>query len=358
MITGNKGEWSELYVFLRLLGDGGIYGADEDLNKIRDLFYPLIEIHRDNNIYKNVDDKQIIRVIDGRTSSIIIELDVKEFNDKANTLLRRIKNEKSTFNVDEVERFMEQIKAYTLKASSTDKSDITVILHDAITAQNRLFKFSIKSQLGSSSTLLNAGKTTNFVYQINGCLDDAEINKINEISTQSKVKDRIFKLYQNNKSLTFIETESDVFYYNLQIIDSKLPEILAYVLIYYYQGRASSISELTDILTRENPCCFSIRQNVNFYKYKIKRLLREIALGMMPSKQWNGELDATGGYIIVKESGDIVCYHIYNINQFEDYLFNNTKLETASSSRHEFGTIYKQDGKNKIKLNLQIRFNK
>ena len=29
MITGNKGEWSELYVFLRLLGDGGIYGADD-----------------------------------------------------------------------------------------------------------------------------------------------------------------------------------------------------------------------------------------------------------------------------------------------------------------------------------------
>lgn len=356
MITGNKGEWSELYVFLRLLGDGGIYGADEDLNKIRDLFYPLIEIHRDNNIYKNVDDKQIIRVIDGRTSSIIIELDVKEFNDKANTLLRRIKNEKNTFNVEEIERFMEQIKTYTLKASSTDKSDITVILHDALTAQNRLFKFSIKSQLGSSSTLLNAGRTTNFIYQINGMLDDAEINKINEISTQSKVKDRITKLYQNNKSLTFIETESDVFYYNLQIIDSKLPEILSYMLVYYYQGRASSISELTDILTRENPCCFSIRQNVNFYKYKIKRLLREIALGMMPSKQWNGELDATGGYIIVKESGDIVCYHIYNINQFEDYLFNNTKLETASSSRHDFGTIYKQGGKNLVKLNIQIRF--
>lgn len=358
MITGNKGEWSELYVFLRLLGDGGIYGADEELNKIKDLFYPLIEIHRDNNIYKNLDDKQIIRVFDELTSKIIIELDVNEFNDNANKLLRRIKNEKSTFNVDEIERFMEQIKLYTLKASSTDKSDITVILHDVLTTQNRLFKFSIKSQLGSSSTLLNAGKTTNFIYKINGCLNDDEILKINEISTQSKVKDRIFKIYQQSKSLSFVENESDIFYYNLQIIDSKLPEILAYMLIYYYQGRASSIKDLTDILTSENPCCFSIRQNVNFYKYKIKRLLREIALGMMPSKQWNGELDATGGYIIVKESGDIVCYHIYNINQFEDYLFNNTKLETASSSRHEFGMIYKQGGHNQIKLNLQIRFNK
>ncbi len=358
MITGNKGEWSELYVFLRLLGDGGIYGADEELNKVREMFYPLIEIKRDNNIYRNIGDRHIIRIIDGRTADILLELNADEFNKKANLLLERIRNEKSTFNVDDIESFMKQISICTLKASSTDKSDIAVILHDVITCQDRLFKFSIKSQLGHSSTLLNAGKTTNFIYEINGCLEDTDIQKINEISSVSKIKDRLLKLYNSSHSLTFVETESDTFYYNLQMIDSKMPEILAYMLVYYYQGRASTISELTNILTRENPCGFSIRENVNFYKYKIKRLLREIALGMMPSKQWSGELDATGGYIIVKESGDIVCYHIYNINQFEDYLFNNTKLETASSSRHNFGAIYKVGGQNFITLNLQIRFNK
>ena len=28
MLTGNKGEWSEIYVLLRLLADGKIYAAD------------------------------------------------------------------------------------------------------------------------------------------------------------------------------------------------------------------------------------------------------------------------------------------------------------------------------------------
>ena len=37
MITQNKGEWSELYVFLKLLGDGVLYAADANLNKIEDL---------------------------------------------------------------------------------------------------------------------------------------------------------------------------------------------------------------------------------------------------------------------------------------------------------------------------------
>ena len=66
---------------------------------------------------------------------------------------------------------------------------------------------------------------------------------------------------------------------------------------------------------------------------------------MMPSKVWTGELDSTGGYLVVKEDGEILCYDIYNRNEFEDYLLNNTKLETASSTRHGFGTVYKEDTK-------------
>ena len=79
---------------------------------------------------------------------------------------------------------------------------------------------------------------------------------------------------------------------------------------------------------------------------------------MMPSKVWTGQYDATGGYLIVKENGDVLCYHIYNKNEFEDYLFNNTKLDTASSNRHDFGSIYKENGELFFKLNLQIRFKK
>lgn len=76
----------------------------------------------------------------------------------------------------------------------------------------------------------------------------------------------------------------------------------------------------------------------------------------MPSVVWDGQYDATGGYLIVKEDGDVLCYHIYNKNEFENYLFNNTKLETASSGRHDFGSIYQENGDMYIKLNLQIRF--
>ena len=45
-LTGNKGEWSEVYTLLKLLGEGKVYAGDHNLNKIQDLFYPIIMILR------------------------------------------------------------------------------------------------------------------------------------------------------------------------------------------------------------------------------------------------------------------------------------------------------------------------
>jgi HpaII restriction endonuclease len=94
----------------------------------------------------------------------------------------------------------------------------------------------------------------------------------------------------------------------------------------------------------------------NFYEYKIKHFLTDSALGMTGSKVWLGAYDITGGYLIVKKDGDVLCYHVYNRNQFEDYLFANTKLDTPSSTRHEFGTVYEENEQLYFALNLQIRF--
>ena len=77
---------------------------------------------------------------------------------------------------------------------------------------------------------------------------------------------------------------------------------------------------------------------------------------MLPGTVWTGKADATGGYIVVKEDGDVLCYHLYNRNEFEDYLLNNTRFERASASRHDFAKVYKINNDYFINLNLQIRF--
>ena len=61
---------------------------------------------------------------------------------------------------------------------------------------------------------------------------------------------------------------------------------------------------------------------------------------------------------MVKDDGNVLCYHFYDRNLFEDYLYYNTRLESPSSSKYEFATLYRgQDGNLYFKLNLQIGLN-
>ena len=250
---------------------------------------------------------------------------------------------------------MLSINCISLKASSSAKTDITIVVHDQRTGQEPTLGFSIKSQLGNPSTLLNAGKTTNFCYKVSN-LKKEEITKINAILTSSKIKDRILKIKELGGIFNFTNTEKQIFSNNLVLIDSALPQILSELVFNFYSDSKTKIIDLVDNLEIKNPLNFDTSNQHQFYTYKIKRFLTDIALGMMPSKVWAGEYDATGGYLVVKENGDILCYHIYNKNEFENYLINNTKLETASSTRHDFGELFEKDGELFFKLNLQIRF--
>lgn len=357
MITQNKGEWSELYVFLKLLGDGVLYAADADLNKIEDLYYPLIEILRkeDEQVKHYVKDSPNIQVKDD-DGNIVLKLPMSEFESKAKLLLEAIKKYDSTFAVPEIEKFMNIIKCTKVKADSVDKSDITLILHDCKTLRDEQFGFSIKSKLGHASTLLNPGKTNNFIYEIKGNLTEQNIKEINSIDTSSKIKDRLQKINEAGCSIKFVKIESDNFNANLQMIDSQFPLIASEYLYQRYTGTESTIKDITEKVKSANPCNFNKDLPQNLYAHKIKSFLTAVALGMTPAKTWDGKFQATGGYIVVREDGEILCYHIYNHNEFQDYLFNNTRIETPSTSRYDFGYIYQKDGENYIKLNLQIRF--
>lgn len=145
MITGNKGEWSEIYVLFKLLGDKQLSLGNKDIEKLEDLVYPIIKVLRtENNDNFEYSIKDEIILISGNEE--ILKIPISEF--------RR----KSPFSS----------KSISLKASSSTKTDITIVIHDQRTNQNPILGFSIKSQLGSPSTLLNAGKTTNFIYKIKG----------------------------------------------------------------------------------------------------------------------------------------------------------------------------------------------
>lgn len=361
-LSGNKGEWSEIYVFLRLLEIGKLYAADADLNKMDDVFYNIINIIRKEEIgkleFRVNRNAGTITVVNISNHTELGTMSVAEFKAAADRLYTDItelqRNTRGAFSLESTEEFLDRLGVSTLKAPSEDKADIRIRIHDINTGIESVQGFSIKSRLGGPSTLINAGRTTNFIYEITGPIDDAVMDEFNAGS--KKFKDKFNVLYHYGCDIEYVGMENSVFEGNLMLIDGDLPEICGYMLKSYYGSGLNKVTDSLSNITENNPMNYNLLNGHPFYSYKFKRLLSECALGMLPAKVWDGIADATGGYIIVREDGEVLCYHLFNHNEFENYLLQNTKFETASTSRHQFGSIYKENGNYYIKLNLQIRF--
>ncbi|WP_373697742.1 HpaII family restriction endonuclease [Porphyromonas loveana] len=330
----------------------------QDLKRITDLFYPIVEIlqkEKEGVCSKRIEDKSI--VILSSLSKVLFRIPATEFLEEVSKLFETINRGKSADFVLTAETFAIKIHCRPNKTESSDKTDIRIVLHDRRTKINSELGFSIKSQLGGDSTLLNASKTTNFTFKIVGAnLSDEDIERINAINPkQNKVIKRFDAIRRHGGGLIFDGIDNQTFNDNLLLLDGDLPLIMASLLVEQLNTRKSMLHDLVDVLADKNPLKYNSRA-YSFYVYKIKHLLTSTALGMMPGTFWNGRYDANGGYLVVKKDGDILCYHFYDRNRFEDYLFANAYLERASTTRHNYASIVKEsDGSLSFKLNLQIR---
>jgi hypothetical protein len=361
-LSGNKGEWSEFYTLLKLLSDGKLYAADKDLNRNENIFYLVLKVIRgkSGDIEYLRDKNIIVQHSDGTIISEIPIQDVLEFASKFYDAIVNGGKGKRSFELDFARNILQIFHTGSLSDDRKETADIRIVIHDPITQHEPLLGFSIKSYIGGKPTLFNAGKPSNFIYKISPQLDAESAITINNLDTYgSRIKWLIDKGYQ----LSFQKVNSEIFRTNLELIDSKLPEIWSYLILFRYLGGPSKLSDLTTYLNKTNPCRFNIALNPNFYTYKIKRLLVDAALGMKAGSLWTGAFSATGGYIAVKKDGELLCFHIYNWNDFQDYLLYHTKIDFPDSSpnRCDFGRILNADEVGEtdgsyIKLNFQIRF--
>lgn len=349
----NKGEWSEIYAFTHLLASGMLYAADENANKLETVFFPVIKIIREEEQGRPIDYEtgDIIRIYDG--DNLLKEVQKSEFERISKELFDNMVVGERAFEIPSVDEFFDSIYCTKVKAASNQKQDITIQLHDINTGITPVCGFSIKSYVGANPTLINAGTNTNFTYTIDGCTDEI-MNETNAIETRTKLIDRMENLVRHGCSFTLNDNSiSAQFTENLQFIDTVMPTFLNYALLFCYLYNLKNSNEIIGKMKELNPMNFS---NPEMYPYKFKKLLCAWALGLTPERDdWLGAEDANGGYIIVKKDGEVVCYHLYNRTEFENYLFNYTYFERPSTTKFKYMNVYKEDGEYKIKLCLQVR---
>jgi len=263
----------------------------------------------------------------------------------------QIKQNKGTFEIDDMIAIQNKLGISIIKGGrSNQKSDIVLDIN-----KDNFYKinegFGIKSYLGNKPTLLNASGKTNFVFKVNNLFEQ----HLDDINSIENIKDRINKIIEFGGVFSFHQVEQETMAYNLKIIDSMMPDILAQMLLEFFVERNNLLSEnLASVYMKG--LLDHITDDLSALTIKVKRFLVGILLGFFAGTKWDGKY-SSNGTIVVKKNGEQLAFHVIDISSLEDYLFENIVFDTPSTTRHRYGKlILENDGCLYFKFNLQLRF--
>lgn len=376
----NIGEWSEMYIFFKLMSDRKVYVADKDMNRLKDVFLNIISIIREENKgkeYRYFTGDVVKITLNGEE---VATVDSSRFTDNVKKVWDMIISKKdTTFSDQEVIDFLSSIFIQNISSPAQKKSeffggtaDIVLDTMDYRSGVNQIMGFSCKSDIDAAATLFNAsGDNTNFEYEIVGNFDDEKMNAFNgmfhEVTKKGVTKyevatgDRMRYLKECGVDLRFVNPVKDVARQNLvRCGGMEMPKILGGMLKYYYFecGAASvGVEDAIKYLADTDYVGYGFDDLYDTYRVKIANLLYAMFTGLRFSKPWSGRSDVSGGYIVVKRDGDVVAFHSCIADEFKDFLIDKLKFEGPSCTRHKYMEIYKKDdGKYYLKLALQFRF--
>lgn len=363
MMKGNKGEWSELYAFFKLLADGKLFSADQNLNSTKD-FVQLKSISRNDSsgdLKFEISSGGIINVIDSTSGKNLVSFSQKNSGKIATDLVNEIQSGKgNSFQINQtLETQIKGLNVGQVKQKSQNKGDIDILIYDPIHAIPSQQKFSIKSFLGSTPTLFNANKTTNIIYKIvdktGSSMSNKDINVVNSITKGHKYILRVAEILKLGYFIEFNSFQDDTFKLNLQLIDGDLPKIISNIVLDKYLNSRINFTQIINNLNTTNPLNYDLTHGHEFYEFKLINFLVEAALGMTSKSVWSGIYDVIGGIIIVKPNKDILCFHVIDFNKFRQYLKSSAKLDNPSGSKMGYGSVYQKNSETFIKLNFQIK---
>ena len=351
-LSGNSGEWSEIVVLLSLLADGKVPLVDSDLEPLDEQYLEVVEVRRLSKqgelAFKIADDRELI-ILNGA----IGVTSRTEINSFLPVLLTAISGGGKGIVIPQVENLLARMRTFQLAAPSSEKTDLVVVVRDHRNGAINTISFSLKSQIGTPASLLNASGATSFRYSILG--SDPDIQMLQNLGQDPL---EIIKQAKNTGiSICCGVPLSEQFRQNLLLIDSAMPEIASEMLFGHFSGRAAKIIDVIEHLEELNPAGIRSSNLRIFYLQKVRHFLSDVALGMTAGKPWDGQYSPNGGYLILKKSGAIASIMFSDQNTFRDYLLKNTRFERGSRARHKYGHLVKHDNGNfSIDLNLQIRF--
>ena len=219
---------------------------------------------------------------------------------------------------------------------------------------NSQLDFNQSCSLESDFVLMNTNDSTRFVF----VLKEGNLSKYQMIgkhlgNSLSDVKSILVDFIESGGSVDFVKVENEIFKNNLILIDSKMPELLAHLILLFYKTDIKMTFDLSNELIRLNPLNYDMKFSHFFYESKIKRFLLELALGMNSSNVWSGKYNEDNLPTLRLEDNRLLNYQINTHNIFEEFLFMNTQLLDVENNTEN--TIFFNSDRSEMYLSLNLR---
>lgn len=368
--TVNKGEGSEFYAFLYILGETKLPLVDKDLKETgRDVNF--LKVLREDAIYEFTSGNRVAVYVDGATHYF----DCSQAQEEAKKVFSLLVNPGSIpTNAPALGSALKLVCAKKLRAKSANKQDLSASVQFPNVPFSQFIGFSVKSYVGKDPTILNAsGDNTRFVYRIlkNGQTPSGdELARLKSFypTTVGNSKIGTYADFYRNAlrdgfSFNFKENSGGNLSYNLKFIDSKGPELLARILMEQFAAprTRTPLADLVDEAARKNdiPEIQALGDNFedrrNSLRHKIQNILLAFTTGATPAVKWTGAQTASGGLLVVEKSGKVYCLELLSGNVVGNYLIENAYFEQPSGDRHSKNVLTISPSEVTIDLQLQIR---
>ena len=359
MLTATRREWNELYVFFALLGRGEIALGNE-AGKPSGRVLPIAQIVRQEHDGKRVYTigKSGIRVEGEQMEE---RFPREDFSTVAQLILDALGQcRKEEVEAPEgVEGFLNALKIYDMEARTDDRTDFYLTFHDAAFPS---MGFRIYSRLCAMPPLLDGGRTANLKFGQTGArFSQPTVQKINYTDNPEnpdEVGRRMLYIESLGGVLKFDDVADKVFRCNLCLIDLNFSRVLGEMVRTLHLDNISRMDELAVVVEERNPLKIKeelIRKHA-YYRHKIKEFLLAVALGMRPSKQYDGTESAVAGFVMVDAQGGMLAYRKTERQTFADFLFTHTRLEKSNPEKDKYGELERENRVYYLKLNLKIGF--
>lgn len=330
------------------------------------------EISKEQYILEYVIDKatNMVDIKDQGTNTVLASIPTKDFSYNASNLYNGIKDCKGSAvpAPSPVCDFAQVIyvskpKAPAVKALKKQfggKNDIFIEVRDGQTSIVSVMGFSIKSKFGQPPTLFNAGSSSQFLYKLTGC-DAKTMRKFNAITGDDGGRGwgRCREYLTSHKiTLEFTKPQNPIYNDNLFLVRESMSKIMAWCVKDRLIDSTGTyeVMETVERMAAANP--LNVPNPEIYYEKAMKDFLMAGFTGMTAGTRWDGKEQVTGGYIVVMDDGDILCYHSNDRESFRDYLYRNTRFEYVSSKKYVWSYIFTDNGEFYLPLNISVRFNK